>query len=712
MVERSFKSLLKSILSDRIDETEKLELLFQLEGADLDVEEVRVALEVLQRVQNTAVPLKDPLHLVRSQALQTATTLLLTCHAKFAADTSCKRLMLKHTDLLLSYCNGNNDMLKSVASICLTEIQLYNEELIGASVAVVDTLAAFETSVAHQPLLQFLSLLATEKQTAAFLMAQLPLLSTPAVAFVSSRLANLASPYLTQAFLKPLLATFSLTAVTAAVRLAGFLDAFDRMLLFKRIVALSNHPGLPAASRLVLLDVASHVGSTFNLLTPTTPEISFADGAHSKFKKIAAVLAGPCGQGVEAAVEDASSTDYKAVNAKVLYLASKHEQLHDVCKRQALRLMLDDLSFAPHLLELVQIVPELDLPNLIPSILERTPPEPRDLPFFVMLLRQAVASRSSAVARPKESLALIKTIVREGLPADEAHLLLSTCHQIIKVFDPADFVEEMKGLLSAVAASSAEEDVVARVASFESLLSCLTDANVRQVLRQQKRELEPGFFHKAQSVTLVDQPALSLRVKRMILPEKISTESLEEYLTLIKSRKYAKIEFEILAASAGNGLEAVAVFFEPSTLIEPLLLGRVSNEKTSTTVYNPEKPYPAQFQVRAEFKQNGRMCCCSLPSWKIDLTQILQPLPCKERKEMAEMLWNQVSDWPQSCVVLGTEAANARFSDLRPFAVDEELVATFLAPSSHLLFRFSARKVEIKTDDVILLAYANDFLCS
>jgi len=201
-------------------------------------------------------------------------------------------------------------------------------------VAVIDTVAAFESSPAHQPLIQLLALLATEEQTAAFLAAQLPLLSTPAAASVAIKLASIGSPFLLQSFLHQLLVSFSLTAISVVAKLADLLDEFRRQRLLNHILSLSKDPGLSAASRLVLLDVAIYFSGRHQL-NYQAPVVTFADGAHSKLKKVGILLSQPDIDPavLETILENSASTNNKAVNAKAIYLASKQELLHELCQR-------------------------------------------------------------------------------------------------------------------------------------------------------------------------------------------------------------------------------------------------------------------------------------------------------------------------------------------------------------------------------------------
>lgn len=67
------------MLNDRNDEIVKLELLLQLESTEFDVQGLNSALGVLRILQKSDM-INDPLRLIRSQALQTATTLLLAAH--------------------------------------------------------------------------------------------------------------------------------------------------------------------------------------------------------------------------------------------------------------------------------------------------------------------------------------------------------------------------------------------------------------------------------------------------------------------------------------------------------------------------------------------------------------------------------------------------------------------------------------------------------
>jgi len=57
----------------------KLELLLQLESADFDVQGLNSTFGVLRMLQKSDM-INDPLRLIRTQALQTATTLLLSAH--------------------------------------------------------------------------------------------------------------------------------------------------------------------------------------------------------------------------------------------------------------------------------------------------------------------------------------------------------------------------------------------------------------------------------------------------------------------------------------------------------------------------------------------------------------------------------------------------------------------------------------------------------
>ncbi|XP_059472146.1 uncharacterized protein LOC132194711 [Neocloeon triangulifer] len=735
MTDRDLKLILKGLLNDRTDDILKLDLLYQLESLEIDVTGLNAALNVLRALQNNEAFLNDPLRLIRSQSIHTATALLLNCHAKFGPELV-KAAMANHIDLLLSFCNGSDANLKAVAATSLSEIQLCFKDLLGPCVAVIDTLAAFEASAAHQPLLQLLSLLATEEQTAAFLIAQLPLLSTPAAVFLAARLASLATPFLIRPFLQQILVTFDLSSLCAAVRLSHFLDDFGRVRLLNHLLGLSKDPGLAAAVRLVLLDMAVYFSNRSNLPI-SSPSFTPADGAHSKLKKAAIMFAEPSSQSeiaaLESIVEDAASTKNKSVNAKVLYLASRNEQLIDVCKKVAVDLTLKDLSFAPHFLQLVQTVPELEPSNLMSSLVSTEPPHPKHLSHFIMLLKQAVASRSAAVARPKESLSLAARLVNsssEGLSPNTAHRLLSVCHQIIKVFDPADFNTEMTALLSAVAAKCPEEDVAARVVSFESLLGCLTDSKVREVLRSQKKGLVAGLFHRPQAVKVMELPAMTLQVCKapVHVPEEKKSERviqgtdvLTEYWPLIQSSKQRQIKINILVTPEQNEpLNAIAVFFEPLLpfgQMEPLLIGRVSSKTKAVGAYTPERPYPVILAARAEFQMSGRSYCCPLQDLTIGLASLFQPMPGGSRKQVAKAMWEHMKEWPEASVVLPEEAAKAKLKELKPFLVNPggNLVTTFLAPSSHLLFKFgnmdsAVVKIDIKTDDVILLAHANDFL--
>jgi hypothetical protein len=210
----------------------------------------------------------------------------------------------------------------------------YFQGIIGPCALIIDTVAAFESSPAHQPLLQLLSLLATEEQTATFLASQLQLLSTPAAVSVAIRLSTLGAPLLLQSFLHQLLSSFSLTAIAVAAKLAEFLDEFRRQRLLNHIISLSQDPGLSTASRLVLLDVALYFSGHY-CLNYVAPDIQFSDGAHSRLKKVLIFLSQSQVDiaGLAPAVEEAATTKNKAVNAKVIYLSSKFEELQELCQR-------------------------------------------------------------------------------------------------------------------------------------------------------------------------------------------------------------------------------------------------------------------------------------------------------------------------------------------------------------------------------------------
>lgn len=210
----------------------------------------------------------------------------------------------------------------------------YFQGLIGPCVSIIDTVAAFESSPAHQPLLQLLSLLATEEQTAAFLVSQLPLLSTPAAASVAIRVSTLGSPFLLQSFLQQLITSFNLTAIAVAAKLADLLDEFRRQRLLNHILSLSQDPGLSAASRLVLLDVVLYFSEHY-CLKFVAPDAHFSDGAHSRLKKYLVLLSQPRVDitTMSSVVEEAATTKNKAVNTKVIYHSSKFEELQELCQR-------------------------------------------------------------------------------------------------------------------------------------------------------------------------------------------------------------------------------------------------------------------------------------------------------------------------------------------------------------------------------------------
>jgi len=393
---------------------------------------------------------------------------------------------------------------------------------------------------------------------------------------------------------------------------------------------------------------------------------------------------------------------------------------------------MEDLSFAPNLLQLLECVPVLEPPSLLTSVLGSQPPPSQHLPFLLLLLKHAVASRSAAVARPKESLKLVAHCV-SATPVDIsptlAHQLLSTCQQIIKVFDSADYSSEMTALLAAVTAKCSEEDVVARVTSFESLLGCLTDTKIREVLRAQKKGLVPGLFHRPQAVTILERPLLSLQVAKNITPASTDLEvsgrlndPLSTYWPLVRSNQ-SNIEIPLnVVSETSELLEAVAIFFEPLLpfgQLEPLLIGQMSNKKRVTVNFVAERPYPVIFSARAEFRKGSRSCCCPLPDLTLGLASLMQPLLGKHRKQVAKAMWEQMNDWPLASTVLAQENARAKVKELKSFVIvntqESNMFAAFLAPSSHLLMKCGSLeeatvKFDIKTDDVILLAHTNDFL--
>lgn len=119
-----------------------------------------------------------------------------------------------------------------------------------------------------------------------------------------------------------------------AAKLADLLDEFRRQRLLNHILSLSQDPGLPAASRLVLLDVALYFSGHY-CLNYVALDIHFSDGAHSRLKKVLILLSQPQVDIMEMApvVEEAATSKNKAVNARVIYLSSKYEELQELCQR-------------------------------------------------------------------------------------------------------------------------------------------------------------------------------------------------------------------------------------------------------------------------------------------------------------------------------------------------------------------------------------------
>lgn len=393
---------------------------------------------------------------------------------------------------------------------------------------------------------------------------------------------------------------------------------------------------------------------------------------------------------------------------------------------------IEDLSFAPHLLQLLDCAPVLEPPTLYLKVLNAPSPPSHHLSFLLILLKQAVASRSAAIARPKESLNLVVQCVSstpDGISPSLAHQLLSICHQIIKVFDPSDFSSEMSNLLAVVASKCSEEDVVARVASFESLLGCLADSKVREVLRAQKKGLVPGIFHKPKSLTILDKAVIliSLEVTKSSISSSMdpelarSSDPLADYWPMVKSRQNIEITIN-LSATSSDVLKAVALYFEPLLpfgQLRLLLIGQLTTKRRAKAVYTPERPYPCIFTVRAEFRKGNQSCCCSLPNLYLSLLSLMQPILGKQRKQVARAMWDQMRDWPSASFVLGSDLAREKLKELRPFIVvnaqEGTFAAAYLAPNSHLLIKCGDLedanvKFIIKTDDVMLLAHANDFL--
>lgn len=308
-----------------------------------------------------------------------------------------------------------------------------------------------------------------------------------------------------------------------------------------------------------------------------------------------------------------------------------------------------------------------------------------------------------------------------------AHQLLSICHQIIKVFDPSDFSLEMSNLLAAVALKCSEEDVVARVASFESLIGCLADSKVREVLKAQKKGLVPGIFHKPKSLIILEKPLISLQVTKSSTSSSMqpeftpSSDPLADYWPLLKLRQHIEISINVTLESK-DVLEAVAIFFEsllPFGLLDVILIGQITTKKRTKAVYTPERPYPCTFAVRAEFRKGNHSCCCPLPNLHLSLLSLMQPILGKQRKQVAKAMWDQMTDWPSASIVLDSDLAKTKLKELRQFSVCNAqggaFIAAYLAPNSHLLVKCgdleeSNVKFNIKTDDVMLLAHANDFL--
>jgi hypothetical protein len=393
---------------------------------------------------------------------------------------------------------------------------------------------------------------------------------------------------------------------------------------------------------------------------------------------------------------------------------------------------IEDLSFAPHLLQLLDCAPVLEPPTLYVKVLSAPSPPSHHLSFLLILLKQAVASRSAAIARPKESLNLVVQCISstsDGISPSLAHQLLSICHQIIKVFDPSDFSSEMSNLLAAVASKCSEEDVVARVASFESLLGCLADSKVREVLRAQKKGLVPGIFHKPKSLTILDKApiTISLQMTKSSTPLTVdpelarSSDPLADYWPLVKSRQHVEVTLN-LSSAANEVLEAVALYFEPILpfgQLNQLLIGQMPTKRHAKAVYTPERPYPCMFTVRAEFRKGNNSCCCSLPNLCLSLVSLMQPILGKQRKQVARSMWDQMTDWPTASIVLDSKLARTKLIELQQFVVFNyekgTLAAAYLAPNSHLLIKCgdleeTCVQFIIKTDDVMLLAHANDFL--
>ncbi|XP_069700066.1 AP-5 complex subunit beta-1-like isoform X1 [Periplaneta americana] len=614
LLDQLLKVLLEEKDSDKFVLKENVAIFIELEAASLvsSVADIELVFATFKNVFQDCAKENTPF--LQGQCLVSMTTVLLQAFEKISEE-ELTVLFTEHVEFLLGLVkqtnNLNNVHVRSIAASCLTEIELCFPKILRDCVDNMYTAAVAETSVAHQQYMSLLALVikhtvaANMKETSlwgkypnaqwkgsfipqeidspvigypelkemvSFLVDQLPLCSTEAVAWISLQIVDmmLHRPDLQASapVLKPLVLHFCSTYSTLAAHIVLLLEKHLGRILFQekdhiqflqQLLLNSSHPALSAHIRLLYLDWLNNYLvrqpekmakiQNAQLLLPST-----FDGPETHLKKLkllssllrskqdSSKLLVHALASLQKQLKFGSSIKLKAVLIKVLYtFLCDHMTPHMSTEIPRILVVVttDDVSFTPFVLNFIQTVqdtlPVSPVPSQLLSMLVVTFTQPDSSAtlatfHYVLDVFLLAITQDLSICQPKAILNyLMKYVVCEEvcglLTWSLGHKILSLCYKLMSNYDTVeffhDFVTELCEVLKNIMSNCDDVDLLDRAQIYHSLLVSLSNRKLKEVLVSPQQSLtsimaNESSFHSSSSICTLNEPILQLKKQRNV----------------------------------------------------------------------------------------------------------------------------------------------------------------------------------------------------
>ncbi|XP_066993200.2 AP-5 complex subunit beta-1 [Anabrus simplex] len=698
--------LFKILLQDKGDVTvtAKLNIAAFIESESTElfttITDLELTFATFKNVFNSATGADSAI--LQGQSLISITTLLLQAVDKWPEE-ELELLFSDHINFLLALLKQNKNVsnvyVRSVAANCLVELELCFPCLLRPCLDLIYVSSVAETSIAHQQYMSLLALVVKHSlmkdcppaslwgkqlqphlesnfvaqnvedlsfsdlnQIVSFLMDQLPLCTCEGMIWIATQLISMMMSrtelQASAQVLKPLLLNYACTYNVAAFHMLLMLEKNlgnilfqeqDRNLMLQQLCVNSNHPALPACTKLIYLDYLRDYLSqipqkTTSLLNAAIFLPGCFDGPETQLKKLqllSTLLKHEPGSTellfkavdcVQKQMRIRSSLKLRSALVRILYKYLSDQQtseMEDKICGALLTSAVEDVTMAPFVLNFIQKVQETFRASSIPASLLTSlvvaytkPDSPATLStlHFVLDVFLAAVLQNYNIDYPKAILIYIMKYVMcdevcEVLNWRLGHQILWLCYNLMKEYDTVSFFHELCDVLRAFMSKSGDVDQQDRAQLYFTLLVSLSNKKLKSLLKAPKQNISgimshDSTFHSSTSIQSLNKPFLRIRKMKsnnefsnsMTTEEKeLPRDVLAVYYQYVESTAaQTKLLLRVSVECAEdideeiNTLEAVAVFFnvpESWGEIKPVMIGHLDRKKMATNSHKLTEAY-------------------------------------------------------------------------------------------------------------------------